>query len=189
MHFAQISSLYLRRESQEIMRQPVVNVSMTIGDLINVGLLVLTIVGLIFTIVQLAQTRKINRASLVKELYFKLYDDVEMREIFYKIEWSEYFVEDTLDLGGGDEERKTDKLLSFFEIVCSMHNRGILTAKDMGIFHYEMLRVYDHPAIKNYFLFLENWQDSQGVGRSYVNYKQYCSVLNKNSKRTIPITF
>lgn len=148
----------------------------SLADGINLGLLVLTFLGLLFTGFQLMQTKKINRASLVKEMYFNLYNDQELRDIFYKIEWSEYKSTDRFNLEGDEEERKVDKLLSFFDIICNMYYRGVLTKKDMEVFSYEMMRVYEHPAVQEYLEFLEDWQKSQNIGESYVNLKKYCNA-------------
>jgi len=146
----------------------------SLADGINLGLLILTFFGLLFTGFQLMQTKKINRAGLVKELYLNLYNDQELRDIFYKIEWSEYRSTDRFKLEGNEEERKVDKLLSFFDIICNMFYRGVLTKKDMKVFSYEMMRVYEHPAVQEYLDSLEDWQKSQNIGESYVNLKKYC---------------
>ena len=152
--------------------------TISIGDIINIFLLMLTVVGLVFTAIELQQTKKINRASLVKELYLQLYDDQELREMFFKIEWSDFSPSDRLKLGGTEEERKADKLLSFFEVICNMYYRGVLTKEDMETFDYEMRRVYSHPAVKEYLQFLEAWQQTQSIGKSYVAYKKYCSHIS-----------
>lgn len=61
-----------------------------VSDIIDIALLVVTALGIIFAGIQMRKTTKINRANLVKELYFTLYNDKELRKIFYKIEWSSY---------------------------------------------------------------------------------------------------
>lgn len=149
--------------------------SITIGDIINMALLFLTILSLIFTAIQLAQTKKINRASLVKELYWTFYDDDEIREVFYIIEWSNY--KDDIEVDG--YEQKVDKMLSFFEVVCSMYYRKILTKSDMKTFNYEMNRVYAHSKVQEYLVFLDNWQENLSIGESYANYKKYCQEYKK----------
>ena len=147
----------------------------TIGDVINGILLVLTLIGLVFTGIQLLQAKKISRAELVKELYLMLNGDNDMREIFYLLEWSE-FEEGEIDIQCSENESKVDKLLSFFEVVCSMYYRGVLTKNDMAIFNYELKRVFEHPDIQSYFNNLVSWQKSRGIGESYVNYKKYCQI-------------
>ena len=151
-----------------------VDFTVTIGDIINIIMLALTFIGLAFAAIELSEGKKINRASLVKELYLQLYDDDELRDIFYKIEWSNYSESERLQLQGTEEERKADKLLSFFEVVCDMYYRGILTKEDIAIFDYEMRRVYAHPAVQDYLSFLEEWQEKQSIGKSYVSFKKYC---------------
>lgn len=154
----------------------------SLADTINLGLLVLTLLGLFFTGFQLMQTKKINRSSLVKEMYFNLYNDEELREIFYMIEWDDSEISRVLNLGGTEEERKVDKLLSFFDIICNMYYRGVLGKKDMKVFSYEMMRVYGHSAVAEYLKFLKNWQDEQKLGESYVYFKKFCgSYMNKKN--------
>ena len=179
---------YLCSQSGEVysnvpVSETAIDLPIGIGDIINIVLLLLTFIGLIITIVQLLRSRKLNRASFVKELYLQLYQDKDLREAFYAIEWSDYTPSERLKLQGSEEEQKTDRLLSFFEIVCSMYYRKILTPDDMSPFDYEMRRVYEHPDIQNYLRFLDGWQKRQGLGKSYVNYKRYCST---NKKALLP---
>lgn len=163
----------------------VVLIPRSLSDRINIGLLVAACLGLVFTGMQLNQTKKINRANLVKDLYLKLYDDKELRDIFYKIEWSEYSSSDRLKLEGSEEEHKADKLLSFFDVICNMYYRGALTDKDMDVFSYEMLRVYKHLAVQDYLSFLSEWQIEQGMGESCVNYKKFCDSRISTSKAAV----
>ena len=150
-----------------------VSSSISIADIANLGLMVLTLIGLCFTGFQLMQNKKINRANLVKELYFTLYNDPELRDMFYKIEWSNYDASER-QIISDDDERKTDKLLSFFDIICNLHYRKILTEKDMEVFLYEMLRVYKHPSVQEYLDFLSEWQEEQKTGKSFIYFKKYC---------------
>jgi len=144
-----------------------------ISDIIDIALLVVTALGIIFAGIQMRQTTKINRANLVKELYFTLYNDKELRKIFYKIEWSSYDNSEWKKLDE-EEEQCVDKLLTFFDIVCNMYGRKVLIKQDMDIFSYEMRRVYEHPAIQEYLTFLSNWQRKRGLGENYISYKKYC---------------
>lgn len=144
-----------------------------VSDIIDIALLVVTALGIIFAGIQIQQTTKINRANLVKELYFTLYNDTELREIFYKIEWSSYDCSEWKKLDK-KEEQYVDKLLTFFDIVCNMYDRKVLMKQDIDIFSYEMRRVYEHPAIQEYLVFLSNWQIKKGLGENYISYKKYC---------------
>lgn len=147
--------------------------SITIGDIINIFLLILTLIGLVFTAAQLIQTKKINRASLVKELYWTLYSEKELRDVFYRFEWSNY-EEGEFEICNTEMERSADKLLSFFEVICNLYYRGVLKKTDIELFDYEMQRVFSHPVIQEYLLFLDRWQSNQRIGKSYTNYKKYC---------------
>ena len=149
----------------------------TISDIINLILLFLTMLGLIVAAFELGHNKKINRASLAKELYWTLYDDPDIRSIFYRIEWSNYEIE---DYGNAerDDEQKLDKLLSFLEIVCSMYYRRVFTRKDIRLFDYELNRVCSHPCVQAYWKFLDEWQSEQKIGDSFVNLKRYYQSRN-----------
>ena len=103
--------------------------SVSVGDIINIILLFLTLMGLVVTIYQLIQTKTINRAQLVKELHLQMYSNDAIREIFYKIEWSDYSYIDIGQYHGTEIEQQTDRLLSFFETICNMYYRGSLKKK------------------------------------------------------------
>lgn len=51
----------------------------------------------------------------------------------------------------------------------------------MNLFDYEMKRIYSHPSVKEYFSFLELWQESQKTQRSFENYRMYCEKFGANS--------
>lgn len=155
--------------------------SVSVGDIINIILLFLTLMGLVFTMYQLIQAKTINRAQLVKELHLQMYSNDAIREIFYKIEWSDYSYIDIGQYHGTIIEQQTDRMLSFFETICNMYYRGSLTKEDMQIFDYEMMRVFRHPSIREYLSFLEEWQTDSGIGKSYTYYKRYCKEYCQNS--------
>ena len=160
-------------------------IDINVGDIINACLLFLTLVGLTFTAYQLIQTKAINRAQLVKELYLQMYSDDYIREIFYRIEWSDYTHIDIFQFRGTETEQMTDRLLSFYETICNMYYRKSLTREDMLIFDYEMMRVFQHPSIREYLSFLEKWQDNVEVGKSYSYYKCYCREYFSQSEKGI----
>ena len=147
--------------------------NLTAGDWINGLLLLVTAAGLIFAGIQLKQTKDINRASLVKELYLMFYNNDQIRQIFYKIEWSAYKKEESIKLNS-NEEQQVDMLLSFFEVVCDMYYRKVLLKEDLRVFDYEMHRTYEHPGIQHYLAFLSKWQKERNIGESYSSYKRYC---------------
>lgn len=157
-----------------------IDYTIQMGDILAAVVLILTVIGLIFTAVQLAQAKRINRASLAKELYLRLYDDEDMREIFYAIEWSNYTENNLFKIGKTKDEAKLDKILSFYDMICNLYYRRVFLQKDMELFEYEMQRVFSHPSTQGYLRFLECWQKHHGLGRSYMYLKKYCE---KQAKR------
>lgn len=161
-------------EGATVLIQPTTEAVLSIGDWINMCLLIVTAAGLIFAGMQLKQSKDINRASLVKELYLTFYRDNEIRGIFYQIEWSDYTPYESIKLDS-KEEQQVDALLSFFEVVCDMYYRNVLTKEDLKIFDYEMHRTYEHPGIQEYLTFLAQWQKERNIGESYSSFKRYCA--------------
>ena len=155
----------------------------TLGDSISIVLLIVTAIGIIFTGMQLKQTKDINRAILVKELYLFFYKDKAIREIFYKIEWSNYSLDERMKLDT-KEEQQVDALLSFFEVICDMFYRKVLTKDDLKIFDYEMYRTYEHPGVQEYLEFLEEWQKERNIGESFRSFKRYCEENSNPSPQT-----
>ena len=155
----------------------------TLGDSISIVLLIVTAIGIIFTGMQLKQTKDINRAILVKELYLFFYKDKAIREIFYKIEWSNYSLDERMKLDT-KEEQQVDALLAFFEVICDMFYRKVLTKDDLKIFDYEMYRTYEHPGVQEYLEFLEEWQKERNIGESFRSFKRYCEEKSNPSPQT-----
>lgn len=114
----------------------IISYDISLGDIINAIMLLFTLMGLIFTIIKLRQNKIINRASFIKELYFQFYNDKEIMDAFYHIEYDENPDDGKYDsqLHNSEFGRKFDKLLSFFEIVCDMYYRNIITKKRFGNF-------------------------------------------------------
>lgn len=153
-----------------------INYTINIGDIINFLMLFLSFFGLIFTAIELKRGKNINRANLVKELYVEFYKDNDIMEVFYDIEYDNEPDNGKYDISlhYSDYGRKVDKLLSYFEVICNMYYRNIITKKDMSIFLYEMYRVYSNLKIQNYLSFIEEWQRENDCGYSYEKYKKFC---------------
>lgn len=159
------------------------NCNIRIEDIINIVISILTFMGLIFAILELKQNRNTNRANLIKELYIGFYKDEDILEIFYDIEYDENPNDGTYNEEWHHSEygKNVDKLLSFFEVVCDLYYRKMITANDLDIFSYEMLRVYSNAKVRSYLFNVELHQETVKCGFSYVNYKKYCKekMLNK----------
>lgn len=124
---------------------------------------------------QLVQQEKISRATFVHDLYMKLFNDDEIRALFYSIEWSDYKPKNPVGYSKTDSEKAADKLLALFDLVCSMYYNDVLKKEDLSVMDYEMLRFYLHPDTQSYLSFLQRWQKIQNIGRSYESYSKYCS--------------
>lgn len=151
------------------------------AEVINLLILCVNFFGFIFTIIQVSENKRVNRAQLVRELYSRLYDDAEMMQVFYDIEYDEESENKNYDMSLHHSEygRKCDKLFSYFEIICCLYYRRSLNKKDMKIFEYELFRIYNNQKVKTYLNFIKEWQKGLGYGFSYSNLEKYCENFSK----------
>lgn len=154
------------------------------AEIISLLMICVNFLGFILTIKQIGGNKRINRAQLVRELYGKLYDDTEMLQVFYDIEYDEESENENYDLNLHHSEygRKCDKLFSYFEIVCCLYYRKSLNRKDMKIFEYELFRIYNNKKVQAYLRFIKDCQEELGYGYSYSNLEKYCERFCKPMK-------
>ena len=178
MHVSKLHTILAATLIEEQSSRFIFDWTLTIGDVLNFLMLLVTIHSIKFAARQIKQTEKINRASLVKELLMTMHDNAEMRDLFYKIEWSEYRLGEFDFSNNSADEKGLDKLLSFFEIVCGLYERKVFTKADIKLFSYRMRRVAEHPDVQQYLGFLGTWQDNRNIGKSFSNYIKYCKSVD-----------
>jgi hypothetical protein len=92
---------------------------------------------------------------------WKIYNDKELSEIYYQIEYDEFIYDD--DFHGSDNERKLDKLITIFDILAKQYYLGLVTTKDVDLASYECLVLYQNEEVNKYFIFLEGWFKRRGI--------------------------
>lgn len=129
---------------------------MTTSDMINMALLVATTVGVFAAFRQIFISNKQKRADLILQLCNQFYQDDDMQDIYYRIEYSEFhYAVETFH--GSEEEKKLDKLLRLFSNIGQLYQMGIIKDKDLEFIKYEFQIIYEYQGVQSYFQTLDCW--------------------------------
>ena len=155
--------------------------TISIADLINIGLLLTAIAGIFLTYIKIREGYKTQRATFYKDIYTSLYSDPDIRKAFYLIEYDKFVYDENFH--GSEIERLIDRLLTFADLVCSLYTKKAITDYEINYFKYEFARVYRNKNIQNYLSFLSEWYGQQKIGTEpfprYIAYcKEHFSPLN-----------
>lgn len=129
---------------------------MTTSDIINMALLVATTVGVFAAFRQIYISNKQKRADLILQLCNQFYQDNDMQDMYYRIEYSEFqYAVETFH--GSEDEKKLDKLLGLFSNIGQLYQMGIIKDKDLEFIKYEFQIIYEYEGVQSYFQTLDGW--------------------------------
>ena len=123
--------------------------TLSIGDILNMVLLGLTVIGIFLNIHQLKRGQEAQRANFLKELYLTMLGDPGIRSAFYSIDQAK-IQHDAGHFKDPSQEPQIDQLLNFADLVCELYARKMLTMREIGFFKYQFLRVYENEEIQSY---------------------------------------
>lgn len=130
--------------------------TMTTSDIINMALLVATTIGVFAAFRQIYISNKQKRADLILQLCNQFYQDNDMQDIYYRIEYSEFqYAVETFH--GSEDEKKLDKLLGLFSNIGQLFQMGIIKDKDLEFIKYEFQIIYEYEGVQSYFQTLDGW--------------------------------
>jgi hypothetical protein len=134
---------------------------MSFTDLLKILAILFAAVGLYLNFWQLRKSNSQRRAEMISDVLWKIYDDKELSEIYYQIEYHEFKYDDNFH--GSDNERKLDKLITIFDILAKQYYLKLVTIKDLDFVSYECLVIYQNKEVNKYFVFLEDWFKRRGM--------------------------
>ena len=105
-------------------------------------------IGIYLTVRQLRQGYEVQKATFFKELYMALTSHTDIRKAVYMVEGKRFVFDQ--NFYGSPEEYLIDQMLSFFDLVCELYTRTMLTNQEMQFFKYEALTVYNDDGIQKY---------------------------------------
>ncbi|HHT00518.1 MAG TPA: hypothetical protein ENK73_06655 [Thiomicrospira sp.] len=117
--------------------------------------------GLFFNAWQQRRANTQKRTEHVSNVLWRIYDDKELSNIYYSIEYQKFEYSSTFH--GSDDEKKLDKLISIFDVLAKQYYLGLVTSKDIDLVSYEFLVIYQNNEVNNYFKFLDGWFERRGM--------------------------
>jgi hypothetical protein len=135
--------------------------TLTIGDVLNFVLLLITALTLVFAIRQIRSGYIAQKAAFFKELYLLSTSDPDIRDAFLLIEYDEFVYDDHFHQAS-PHERKIDAMVNFYDLLCDLYFQRILTEHEMEAFRPNLLRVYQNKHIRNYLKFLSVFYRTSG---------------------------
>ncbi|BAV06290.1 hypothetical protein SAMN05421788_106356 [Filimonas lacunae] len=96
------------------------------------------------------------------QLCNKFYQDADMQEIYYKIEYGK-FRYSLKSFHCSEDEQKLDKLLGLLSYISQLYQMGIIRKKELEMLRYEFQTVYEYEDIKAYFNTLDKWFQSRMI--------------------------
>ena len=155
--------------------------NLSISETIKIIAILIASLGLFLNFWQLLQSNKLRRVELVSKTLFLIFDDKDIANIFYKLEYDEFKYNDNFH--GSKDEKKVDKLLTALDILGKQHNIGLISLKDVETISYEILTVYHNKELNKYLNFLDNWYKSKKLKKIPFNdFRQLAKKIETDLK-------
>lgn len=155
--------------------------TITVSDKINIALLAATTIGVFAAFIQIYISNRQKRADLLLQLCNQFYQDKEMQDIYYDIEYGQFhYAAGTFHMS--EDERKLDKLLGLFSNIGQLFEMGIINDRDLEFIKYEFQIIYECPDVQNYFQTLDGWFKTRRI--NHLKFQPFRNVgqiiANKN---------
>jgi hypothetical protein len=150
--------------------------NVSFADIINVFLFLVAVTGIFLTWLQVRRTYKTQKATFFKELYSVMFSDPDLRGAYQQVEYDSFVYDSSFH--GSKNEHLIDRLLSFADLVCYLHENKMLTEQEMAFFRYEFIRIYTNESIQDYLNFLKDFYHKNRTGTEpFPRYVSYCQSL------------
>lgn len=148
------------------------------GEYIDFAMLILTVVGGAFALIQWKKTNKIKSAEFINELVEKIRGDEEISKTVYLFDYNpEWYTEEFHD-GDNNLEHEVDKTLSFFSYICYLRKNKLISKKDFEFFDYGIKRIADNYSVQAYLFNLYHFSKQRKVKMSFCYLFDYCYEHN-----------
>jgi hypothetical protein len=149
---------------------------MTTSDKINILLLFATAIGVFAAFRQLYISNKQKRADLILQLYNQFTSDLDMQDIYYRIEYGQFeYDKNTFHMS--PDEKKLDKLIGLFSNIGQLYQMGIIKDADLNFIKYEYQVIYETEGVQEYFMTLDEWFQRRQI--SHLKFKPFREIGHK----------
>lgn len=148
-------------------------------DWMKVIAVIVAATGLFMTANQQRKANSQKRVEVISDALWKIQDDKEVREIYYRLEYHEFTYDQNFH--GSDNEKYLDKLISLLDIIAKQYFSGHLSKKDVALVSYEYLIIYQNEDVQKYFAFLDSWFENRGVKHPpFESFRKLGKVIEDN---------
>lgn len=156
---------------------------MATADQIDIALLVATTIGVFAAFRQIFISNKQKRADLIIQLCNQFYQNGDMQDIYYKIEYSQ-FQYTVNNFHGSPDEKKLDKLLRLFSNIGQLYQMGIIKKKDLEFIKYEFQIIYEYQGVRSYFQTLDRWFQARQISHlKFQPFRDVGQIITNNNYR------
>ncbi|MBE5897898.1 MAG: hypothetical protein E7281_09100 [Lachnospiraceae bacterium] len=138
----------------------------------DLGMLAITFVGSMFALFQWKKGNDLRRAEFLRTAIEKMRDDRDIVYALYKIVYEEEWYNPDL-IFNHNEESKFDKATIYFDYLCYLRRKKILTKDDFKIFEYEIHRMGHSKDYVDYIYNLYHFAKKNGTEPTFTNLLQY----------------
>ncbi|HSY74821.1 MAG TPA: hypothetical protein VK810_05070 [Dongiaceae bacterium] len=150
----------------------------SLGDIVAFLGFIVAAIGLFLTLRQLREDSKRKRAEFIVSVFNQYVTDPDTAQMFYLLEYDKFEYKPSFHRS--DEEKHLDKLLSYFEMIATLYDMGVVSRSDLELIKYQFVRVYENAEIQKYFQFLDN--ELSVSGGSFRRFRNVAALLLDNNK-------
>lgn len=128
-----------------------------------------TIMAGIFALFQWRQSYKLERAKLVKEASSNLRDDKDMASALYAIDYGEEWY----PFADHNVEQKFDRVFAFYNYLCYLRKKHILSKEEFRIFEYKIKRMSRNKSSLKYLFYIYHFATKNKTDVSFYHLLEY----------------
>ena len=154
--------------------------TISLADWLKISAVIVAAIGLFLNAWQQRRSNNQHQTEQVADVLWKMYDDKELSEIYYQIEYHEFKYDSSFH--GSDVEKKLDKLIATFDILAKQYFIGLVKLKDLELVSYEYLMIYQNREIHKYFKFLDGWFSQRGIKNPpFSKFRELGEIIEKHN--------
>ncbi|MCB9363033.1 MAG: hypothetical protein H6587_00545 [Flavobacteriales bacterium] len=129
---------------------------------IEIFKILIAIIGIYIVVQKMQKSTAIKQSEYFKELYYKVFEDDDLKRIFLDIDYGNITDART----NRETEEKIDKLLAQYNVICYFYDKGLISESEIRLFNYRFKRVYQSEVIKAYLKFLTEFYKKNNTNLS-----------------------
>jgi hypothetical protein len=156
---------------------------MTTSDVINIFLLLVTAVAAFAAFRQIYISNRQKRADLLLQLCNQFYQDTDMQDMYYQIEYST-FIYSVETFHMSVNEKKLDKLLGLFSNIGQLYQMKIIKNADLEFIKYEFQIIFEYEGVQQYFHTLDGWFEERQINHlKFQPFRDVGQLITNNNYR------